>query len=73
MQTIDLVASTNALFRTIARINPETVCPECKVTMKLIDNHGIETEFSQISGPVYKTIWELYECPCCGDKKEINF
>jgi hypothetical protein len=64
---------TLELTRTVVKIDPETACPYCHIPMRLIDDIGIEEEFSQVSGPVYKTTWELYECRCCGELKEINY
>lgn len=78
METIDLVADVNKLFRTIRDVNmmekiTEDICPECLVIMTEIDRDGYEVPGpDRDCEPDYITTSIKYRCPECGEEPTIH-
>jgi len=71
---VDLVSNANNMFRTIARVNPLTICVDCDVEMKIVESHYKPMKFKGDGStpPDYEIIWTKYRCLICGEEITIN-
>jgi uncharacterized protein with PIN domain len=77
METINLVAETNKMFRAISRATlalPENYCEECRVEMVHIENDGyLKPGPDRDCEPDFIIERKLYKCPECGHEEWISF